>query len=77
MLKIGDTGPFGELMAKENPEGLVVFYIPGIEPMLNRAEELKGMSLSDSEIERIRNGAPAIAASREVATATIKDRGFE
>ena len=77
MLKVGDKGSYIELAEKDNPENLVVFYIPGIEPMLMRAKELKGKELSPAEIERIRNNAPAVAATQEVAEATIRNRGYE
>lgn len=70
-LTAGETGGFGELAAKDNPELLVVSYIPPIEAMLERARQLKGKELSPTEVERIRNDAPAIALPPLVHEATF------
>ncbi|TVP12348.1 hypothetical protein [Shewanella sp. KCT] len=71
ILEVGDTGSFEELSSKENPEMLVVSYNPQIEAMLERAAELKGETLSDAEVLRIRNNAPAIAIPKDVHKATF------
>ena len=73
ILEVGDTGSFEELSSKENPEMLVVSYNPPIEAMLERAAELKGETLSDAEVQRIRNNAPAIAIPKDVHQATFGD----
>ena len=77
MLQVGDQGAYSELLEKDNPNDLAIIYVPGISPMLKRAEELKGKPLSDAEVIRIRNTAPAIATTKEVAKATVKERGYE
>lgn len=59
-LEVGETGSFQELSIKDNPDMLVVSYNPPIEAMLLQAEELNGKELSETEVERIRNNAPAI-----------------
>ena len=73
ILEVGDTGSFEELSSKDNPEMLVVSYNPPIEAMLERAAELKGETLSDAEVLRIRNNAPAIAIPKDVHEATFGD----
>jgi len=73
ILEVGETGSFEELCSKDNPDMLVVSYNPPIEAMLERAAELKGETLSDTEIQRIRNSAPAIAIPKEVHEATFGD----
>jgi hypothetical protein len=70
-LEIGASGSFGELSSLENPDDLVVSYLPPVEAMLERAKQLKGSELSPSETERIRKNAPAIAISKEVHQATF------
>ena len=73
ILEVGETGSFQELSTKVNSENLVISYNPPIEAMLERAKELKGEELSDSEIERIRSNAPAIALPKETHEATFGD----
>lgn len=73
-LEVGDTGPFESLSAKGNPKSLVLVYMPALSALLARAEELKGKVLSDTEIQRIKNGAQVIAVPKEVADATIENR---
>lgn len=73
ILKVGETGSFEELSSKDNPNMLVVSYNPPIEAMLERATELKGETLSDAEVERIRNSAPAIAIPKDVHETTFGD----
>ena len=73
ILEVGDTGSFEELSSKDNPEMLVVSYNPPIEAMLERAAELKGETLSDAEVLRIHNNAPAIAIPKDVHEATFGD----
>ena len=70
-LKAGDTGTFQDLSNLENPDNLVVSYNPPIEAMLERAKQIKGDELSKSEVDRIKNNAPAIALPAEVHEATF------
>ena len=70
-LEVGASGSFSELSSLENPDGLVVSYLPPVEAMLERAKQLKASELSPSEIERIRKNAPAIAISKEVHEVTF------
>jgi hypothetical protein len=73
ILEVGDTGSFEELSEKVNNDDLVISYNPPIEAMLERMKELKGSDLSDNEVERLRNNAPAIALSKDVHEATFGD----
>ena len=71
ILEIGNTGTFRELSNLENPDNLIVSYNPPIEAMLERAKQLKGGELSETEIVKIRNNAPAVALPKDVHEATF------
>ena len=73
-LKVGDTGSFKELSDIENSDNLIVTYNPPIEAMLERAEQLKGKPLNESESERIKNNSPAIALPKGVYEATYENK---
>ena len=66
-LRPGDHGRYADLAARPNPDGLVVVHIPRLEPMLARAEELKGSPLTPEEAERVRDASPAVAMTEDVA----------
>lgn len=70
ILKSGDTGTYEELSAMENTDNLVIAYNPPIEALLERARQLKGGFLSESEENRIRKNSPAIALPKDVYDAT-------
>ncbi len=72
-LQVGDTGTFNELSLKDNPDMLTISYNPPIEAILERARNLKGEKLSETEVGRIRANAPAIAIPQEVHEATFSD----
>jgi hypothetical protein len=76
MLKVGDTGSFIELNVMDNPNNLELLYIPGVEALLARAEELKGSQVTEHEEQRIRNEAQVIATNKKVAEKTIQERGY-
>jgi hypothetical protein len=76
-LSVGDAGSFRELSALRNPDGLVLVYLPGLAALLERARQLKGSGLSESEAARIAEGANVVAARPDVARKTIEDRGYE
>ena len=77
ILKVGDVGPFEVLSRKPNPDGLTLQYVPGIDALLVRAEQLKGALLSDREIGRIKASASVMAVTETMAK-TVKDgRGYD
>ncbi len=76
-LSVGDVGSFRELSAKRNPGGLVLVYIPRLGALLERARQLKGSDLSKEEAKRIAEHATVMAATPQVAKATIEKRGYE
>ena len=75
ILQAGDAGPYGELAAKNNPQDLVIVYIPALSLCLKRAETHKGRNLSSQEIDGIKAKMPAMAVPRDIAEAVISDRG--
>lgn len=68
-LKVGDTGPHEELVVRENPDALRLVYIPSLEALLIRAEQLKGSSLTDTQRERIAAKAQVMAVTARMADA--------
>jgi hypothetical protein len=76
-LSVGDVGSFGELKAKTNPDGLALVYIPGLAALLERARQLKGSELSETESARIAEHATVMAVTPEMAKETIESRGYE
>jgi hypothetical protein len=74
---VGDVGSFGELSAKRNPDGLSLVYVPGLAALLERARQLKGSELSETESARIAEHANVMAVTPEVAKETIENRGYE
>jgi len=76
-ISFGDVGTFGELSAKRNPDGLVLVYIPGLAALLERAKQLKGSELSETESARIAEHASVMAVTPEMAKETIENRGYE
>lgn len=60
-----DIGPYGELMARSNPDQLVVRHVPSFERMLPLIEQSVGRKLTAEEIEHHRNAAPAVAVTKE------------
>ena len=76
-LKHEESGPYGELSSRPNPESLVIAFIPALGAWLQRAEKQKGAALSPTEVARIRDAAPAIAVRREQLIALRKDREYD
>ncbi len=76
MLLNGENGTYEELSKKQNPDHLVLLYIPGLEALFERAKELKGCALSDEEKEKIRQRATVTATHPEVAKEVIEKRGY-
>ncbi len=74
-LQVGDVGSYESLSGKPNPEELVIIYMPSLAAFIERATELKGSELSESELHRISQVAQAMALPQDVAEKTIADRG--
>ncbi|MDP5189534.1 hypothetical protein [Rheinheimera baltica] len=75
-LNIGDVGTYEELSKRPNPQNLYLLYIPGIEALLARAEELNKAPLSDDQVQLIRLKSNVLATEKDLAEITIKDRGY-
>ncbi|MCT7568489.1 hypothetical protein [Aliarcobacter butzleri] len=76
MLQDGDTGSYEELSKEENPNDLMLLYIPGLEALFERALQLKGTDLSNEEKEKIKQRATVIATHPEAAKQVIEKRGY-
>jgi hypothetical protein len=66
-LRQHDVGPYEELAARANPDGLVVLAVPPFETMLPFLERKLGRPLTAEEIEAKRRTAPSIALTPEQA----------
>jgi hypothetical protein len=66
-IRENEVGPFGELSARPNPDGLVVLQVPPFEQMLLHLEQREGLKLTPEEVEQHRRQAPSIVVSRDVA----------
>lgn len=60
----------------ESDESLVLVFVPPLLALLQRAEELKGAPLSESEVLRIRDGAVCISMRISVAAKMEEARGY-
>ena len=72
---MGAVASHAELSILDNPQDLVLVYMPAISLILERAIEIKGGALSDDEIQRIRAASLVQALPRDVADAVISERG--
>jgi hypothetical protein len=70
------SGPYAELIARDNPDGLIVVFMPSLYSWLSQAERVKGAALSSTEVTRIRDASPAIAVTAEQAKRLNADRGY-
>ena len=70
------NGPYAELIVRDNPDDLVIVFMPSLYSWLSRAEESKGSALSPIEVTRIRDRAPAIAVTAEQVEKLNADRGY-
>lgn len=56
-LKEGDHGCYSELASRRVDDELVLIFMPTLAALLGHAEQLKGTSLSETEVVRIRDQA--------------------
>lgn len=75
-LRHEQSGPYAELIGRDNPDGFVVVFAPTLYVWLQRAEERKGDLLSETEVLRIRDRAPAIAVTPQQAAKLTGDREY-
>jgi hypothetical protein len=66
-LRQHDIGPYEELAARPNPDGLVVLTVPPFETMLPFLAQKLGRPLTTEEVEAKRRTAPSIALTPEQA----------
>lgn len=75
-LRHEQNGAYAELISRDNPDGLVIVFMPSLHSWLSRAEESKGTALLPTEVTRIRDRAPAIAVTAEQVERLNADRGY-
>lgn len=66
-LQANEVGAYGDLMARPNPEELVVLTVPPFESMLPFLARQAGRELSAAEIEAEHKRAPSIALTKDAA----------
>ena len=75
-LKEGDNGCYSELASRRVDDELVLIFMPTLAALLGHAEQLKGTSLSETEVVRIRDQAIVVATRPDVAHAVARQRGY-
>ena len=70
-LRVGEVGPYGELIRRPNPNELEVITVPTFEHMLPFLEQQARRTLTSKEIEEARLRAPSIVLTAEEA-ATLR-----
>lgn len=68
------VGSYRELSALENPEGLVLVFVPDFEAMKRITEQRVGRTLGDAEVAALRADAVVIAMRSEVAAEFVRER---
>jgi hypothetical protein len=66
-IRLWEVGPYADLMARPNPDGLVVLTVPPFETMLPFLAKKLGRELTPEEVEVKRRSAPSIVVTRQVA----------
>jgi len=66
-LRLNEVGAYGDLIARPNPDDLVVLTVPPFEAMLPFIAQNMGRELSSDEIEVERRKAPSIVVTKEAA----------
>ncbi len=61
---------------QESDQDLILLFVPPLLALLQRAEDLKGTPLSESEVLRIRDGGVCIAVRSSVAAEMEAARGY-
>ena len=73
-LKLNEVGAYGDLIARPNPDGLVVFSLPPFETLLPFIAQKKGRELTPDEIEAERKRVPSIALTKDAAERLAVER---
>ncbi len=66
-IRLNEVGAYADLMARPNPDGLVVLTVPPFESLLPYLVQRLGRELSPDEIEAERRKAPSIVVTKDVA----------
>ncbi len=66
-LQLNEVGAYGDLIARPNPDGLVVLTVPPFETMLPFIAKQRGRELRPDEIEAERKRAPSIVLTKDAA----------
>lgn len=64
-LEPGDTGAYGQLAVRPNPNGHVIVTVPDVSEILPVLARERGKPLTPAEIEEIRSAAPSLVMSRD------------
>jgi hypothetical protein len=66
-LKMNEVGAYGDLIARPNPDELIVLTVPPFETMLPFIAQQRGRELTPDEIEAERKRAPSIVLTKQAA----------
>ncbi len=76
-LKLNEVGAYGNLIARPNPDGLVVLAVPPFESLLPFIAHERGRELTSDDIENERKRAPSIVLTKEAAQQVAAARARE
>jgi len=76
LIKEGEHGPHSDFAGCALPEGLVLLFIPSLAALLARAEQLKGASLTENEVIRIRDASRVVVTHPQQAAAVTARREY-
>ena len=74
MLKLGDFGPYGELV--QRPQGLSLVFVPSLAALLLQAQQLNGGALTEAQVLRIRDGSKVMVVGLDEVRAVEEARGY-
>src|SRR5262249_3102733 len=75
-LKFGDFGPYGELVQRPLPEGLVLVFVPILADLSLQAQDLNGGALTEAQVLRIRDGSKVMVVGPDQVRAVEEARGY-
>lgn len=76
LVKEGDHGCYCDLASGRRGDDLSIVFMPSLAALLEYAEQLKRIPLSEEEVVRIRDQAVVVATKADVAAAVVEQRGY-
>ncbi len=75
-LQEGECCPYGEFVGRDLSEGLVLVFMPSLVALLDQAEQLTGVPLTEDQVIRVRDAALVVVTQPHPAAAVEHARGY-